>query len=252
MGKLEFGLDGKVVVVIGASRGIGASSAVACARAGAERVVLVGRDREALALIARRVKDAGADSEIAICDVTSVESISSAFESLDRVDVLVGSAGGNRPEAFVDVDPETFDSLFALNVRGVFFCAQEAARRMIAAGKGGVIILISSQMGHVGAPMRSIYCATKHAVEGLTKALAVELAPAAIRVVAIAPTFVRTAMTAAQLDDPRIGQHLLSQIPMGRFETPEEVGTAVVYAASPAAAMMTGTSVVIDGGWTAQ
>jgi NAD(P)-dependent dehydrogenase (short-subunit alcohol dehydrogenase family) len=123
---------------------------------------------------------------------------------------------------------------------------------MRAAGAGGTIIMISSQMGHVGAAQRSVYCATKHAVEGLTRALAVELAPEGIRVLSIAPTFVRTAMTAGQLDDPDVGPALLEQIPLGRFGTAEEVAGAVVYAASPAAALMTGTSLVLDGGWTAR
>jgi NAD(P)-dependent dehydrogenase (short-subunit alcohol dehydrogenase family) len=249
--QLDFGLDGKVVVVVGASRGIGAASALACARAGAEQVVLVGRSEEALAGVAERVSAAGAESEVAVCDVTSTEAIATTFAAIERVDVLVQSAGANRPEEFADVKPETFDHLFALNVRGAFFCAQAAARRMIAGGKGGVIIFVSSQMGHVGAPRRSVYCATKHAIEGLTKALAVELAPA-VRVVSIAPTFVHTAMTAAQLDDPEIGGALLAQIPAGRFGTPEEVAAAVVYAASPAAGLVTGTSLVIDGGWTAR
>ena len=116
----------------------------------------------------------------------------------------------------------------------------------------GVIVLISSQMGHVGAPLRTVYCATKHAIEGLTKALAVEAAPFGVRVVSICPTFVRTDMTAAQLHDPEIGPELLARIPIGRFGTPQDVASAVLYAASPAASMMTGSSLMLDGGWTAQ
>jgi NAD(P)-dependent dehydrogenase (short-subunit alcohol dehydrogenase family) len=184
--------------------------------------------------------------------VTSNASIRAAFDAVARVDVLVNSAGANQPEPFADVHEATFDRLFALNVRGAFFATQAAVRAMRAGGGGGTIIMMSSQMGHVGAAQRSVYCATKHAVEGLTKALAVELAPEGIRVVSIAPTFVRTAMTAAQLDDPAIGPGLLSRIPMGRFGSVDDVASAVVYAASPAAALMTGTSLVIDGGWTAR
>jgi NAD(P)-dependent dehydrogenase (short-subunit alcohol dehydrogenase family) len=248
----EFGLEGKTVVVTGASRGIGAASALACARAGADAVVLLGRSRDDLADVAWRIERCGARASIAPCDVTCTASIRSAFGAVARVDVLVNSAGANQPQPFGNVDEETFDRLFALNVRGAFFATQAAVRAMRAIGAGGTIITISSQMGHVGAVHRSVYCATKHAIEGLTRALAVELAPEGIRVLTIAPTFVRTAMTAAQLDDPGVGPALLDQIPLGRFGTVEEVASAVVYAASPAAALVTGTSLVLDGGWTAR
>jgi NAD(P)-dependent dehydrogenase (short-subunit alcohol dehydrogenase family) len=248
----DFGLDGQTVVVTGASRGIGAACALACAQAGAHAVVLLGRSREELAEVARRIERCGAQASIAPCDVTSTASIRGAFAAVGRVDVLVNSAGANQPEPFASVDEETFDRLFALNVRGAFFATQAAVRAMRGTGAGGTIITISSQMGHVGAAHRSVYCATKHAIEGLTRALAVELAPEGIRVLSIAPTFVRTAMTAAQLDDPGVGPALLGQIPLGRFGTVEEVAGAVVYAASPAAALMTGTSLVLDGGWTAR
>jgi NAD(P)-dependent dehydrogenase (short-subunit alcohol dehydrogenase family) len=248
----DFRLDGKTVVVTGASRGIGAAIALACARARAAAVVLLGRSWNDLGAVARHVEHCGAEASIAPCDVTSTASIRAAFDAVARVDVLVNSAGANEPEPFADVHEATFDRLFALNVRGAFFATQAAVRAMRAVGRGGTIIMMSSQMGHVGAAQRSVYCATKHAVEGLTKALAVELAPEGIRVVSIAPTFVRTAMTAAQLDDPSAGPRLLSQIPIGRFGSADEVASAVVYAASPAAALMTGTSLVIDGGWTAR
>jgi NAD(P)-dependent dehydrogenase (short-subunit alcohol dehydrogenase family) len=248
----EFGLDGKTVVVTGASRGIGAACALACAQARAQSVVLVGRSRDDLADVAWRIERCGARASVVPCDVTCTASIRAAFGAVGRVDVLVNSAGANQPEPFASVDEETFDRLFALNVRGAFFATQAAVRAMRGTGAGGTIITISSQMGHVGAVHRSVYCATKHAIEGLTKALAVELAPEGIRVLSIAPTFVRTAMTAAQLDDPVVGPALLDQIPLGRFGTVEEVAGAVVYAASPAAALMTGTSLVLDGGWTAR
>lgn len=241
----------KTVLVSGASRGIGAACAVACANAGAERLVLLGRSAE-LGRVAERVRQAGALAEANRCDVTETEELRATIAALDHVDVLVASAGTNQPEPFLDVEEQTFDRLFALNVRATFFTAQAVAARMVESGSGGVIVLISSQMGHVGSSRRSVYCASKHAVEGLTKALGVELAAHSIRVVSVAPTFVRTAMTAAQLDDPIVGPELLGRIPAGRFATPEEVADAVVFAASPAASLMTGTSLVLDGGWTAQ
>jgi NAD(P)-dependent dehydrogenase (short-subunit alcohol dehydrogenase family) len=248
----DFRLDGKTVVVTGASRGIGAASAVACAQAGAEAVVLAGRSWNDLRAVAAQVESCGAAASIAPCDVTSIASIRAAFDALQRIDVLVNGAGVNQPEPFTSVKEATLDRLFAINVRGAFFATQAAVTAMRNAGSGGTIIMISSQMGHVGAPRRSVYCATKHAVEGLTKALAVELAPEGIRVLSIAPTFVRTAMTAAQLDDPGLGPGLRAQIPLGRFGTVQEIASAVVYAASPAAGLMTGTSLILDGGWTAR
>jgi NAD(P)-dependent dehydrogenase (short-subunit alcohol dehydrogenase family) len=247
----RFRLDGKTVVVIGASRGIGAATAIACADAGAE-VVLLGRNQDDVQHVAGTIRHAGGQAATGSCDVTSIASIEAAFAAIERVDVLVNSAGINAPEPFLTVREETFERLFAVNVRGAFFSAQAAVAKMSEAGSGGTIVLISSQMGHVGAPLRTVYCATKHAIEGFTKALAVEVAPLGIRVVSIAPTFVRTKMTAAQLDDPVIGSALLEQIPQGQFGTPEDVASAAVYAASSAAARMTGSSLMLDGGWTAK
>lgn len=244
-------LDGMAVAVVGASRGIGAGAAVACAAAGAETVALMGRTEAGLEAVAERVAAAGAEPSVRRCDVTATAEIEAAFAALPAVDAVVIAAGGNQPEPFAAVTPETFDRLFALNVRGAFFAAQAAVARM-PAERGGAVVFVSSQMGHVGAPDRTVYCATKHALEGLTKAMAVELAPRRIRVVSVAPTFVRTEMTAGQLDDPEVGPALLGRIPSGRFGSVEEVAAAIVYAASPAAGLLTGTSLVIDGGWTAQ
>jgi NAD(P)-dependent dehydrogenase (short-subunit alcohol dehydrogenase family) len=242
-------LAGKTVLVTGASRGLGAACAMRCADAGAGRVVVLGRSLSDLQQVAEQIENAGAQSQPVQCDATDTRSLRKAIRAIGQIDVLIASAGANRPQPFFDVQEETYDWLFDLNVRASFFAAQAAARQM---HEGGAIVLISSQMGHVGARLRSVYCATKHAIEGLTKALAIELAPEGIRVVSVAPTFVRTAMTAAQLDDPVIGPQLLAQIPAGRYATLEDVAEAVVFAASPAASLMTGTSLIIDGGWTAQ
>lgn len=248
----HFTLEGKTVAITGASRGIGAACALACADSDADALILMGRSLEPLEGVAREVEQRGCEATVAYCDVTSTSSIWNAFADLERLDVLINSAGANQPEPFTEVADSTYDRLFALNVRGTFFTSQAAVRTMRRSAKGGAIINISSQMGHVGAANRTVYCATKHALEGLTKALAVELAPEGIRVLSIAPTFVRTSMSAAQLDDPEIGAQLLAQIPQGRFGTTAEVASAAVYAASPAAALMTGTSLVLDGGWTAR
>ncbi len=245
-------LAGKAVLVTGASRGIGAACAFACAQAGARRVALFSRSGDELERVADQVRETGCEAHAVVCDVTQTARLREAIGALPRVDVLIGAAGANKPQPFLEVEEGTYDTLFDLNVRASFFAAQAAAKRMLESGDGGAIVLISSQMGHVGAPLRSVYCATKHSLEGLTKALAVELAPAGVRVVSIAPTFVRTAMTSAQLDDPVTGPQLLAGIPAGRFATAEEVARTAVFAASPAATLMTGTSLIIDGGWTAQ
>jgi len=201
--------------------------------------------------VAAAVRDLGAEAEVIVCDLTTTEGRREAVDRTGPLDVLVYNAGANKPEPFTEVTESTYDALFALNVRSGFFTAQAAAARMHRDGTAGSIVFISSQMGHVGALGRTVYCATKHAVEGMVKAMALELAPSGIRVVSVAPTFVRTEMTAAQLDDPEVGARFLGQIPLGRFATAGDVAGAVVWAASAEAAMVTGTSIRVDGGWTA-
>ena len=242
-------LAGKHVVVAGASRGIGAACAVAFAEAGAGFVTLLGRSEERLAPTVAAVTGAGVEAAAIACDLTDTGEIERTFAAIGPHDVLVHSAGTNRPQPFEEVAPETFDELFDVNVRGAFFTAQASARQL---RRGGAIVFISSQMGHVGARERTVYCASKHAVEGLVKALAVELAERDVRVVSVAPTFVETDLTRGWLEDPEIGPALLAQIPQGRFGTVEEVAASVVFAASPAAGMVTGSSIVVDGGWTAR
>jgi len=239
----------RTVLVAGASRGIGAAIALAFADAGPVRLVLAGRTERDLQSVAEAARERGAEAEVGVADLTDTAQARELARRAGSIDVLVVNAGVNQPEPFLDVTEETFDRLFALNVRAGFFLAQAAAPAM---PRGGCIVFISSQMGHVGAVERAVYCATKHALEGLTKALALELAPRGVRAVTVGPTFVHTALTAHQLDDPEIGPRLRAQIPLDRYATPEEVAGAVVWIASPQAAMVTGSALLVDGGWTAR
>lgn len=244
-------LDGYAVVVTGAGRGIGRGSALALAAAGAD-VVLISRTEAELDATAAEIERLGQSAWPMVCDVTNPDAVTRAIEAVDHVDVLVNAAGSNIPEPFLDVTTDHFDRLLAVNVKGTFLVAQAVAQRMVDAASGGSIINISSQMGRVGAPNRSVYCATKHAVEGLTRALAVELAPHGIRVNAVAPTFIRTAMTEPYLADQRFLADTLSRIPLGRVGEVRDVVGAIVFLSSPSAALVTGESLLIDGGWTAQ
>jgi NAD(P)-dependent dehydrogenase (short-subunit alcohol dehydrogenase family) len=188
----------------------------------------------------------------AVCDVTDSRQVGEAVDFPEQVDILVNNAGTNVPEPFLEVSEDNLDRMLAVNVKGVFLVAQAAARRMVERGEGGSIINVSSQMGHVGAPRRTVYCATKHAVEGLTKAMAVELAPHKVRVNSVAPTFVETPMTKPLLEDETLREDTLSRIPLGRLGRVEDVTGAVLFLASPAAGLITGASLLVDGGWTAQ
>ena len=242
-------LSSKLAVVTGAGRGIGATCAKALAAAGADVRVLA-RSRDQVDQVAREIRDAGGQAEAVELDVCDGDAVERFFADLPHVDVLVNNAGANRPQPFLEVDDATFDLLFDVNVRAAFRVARAAARRMQADGSGSIVNM-SSQMGHVGAPNRTVYCATKHAIEGLTKAMAVELGPAGIRVNAVAPTFVRTSMTEPFLADPAFQRDILDKLATGRLAEPQEVAAAVVYLASPLAASTTGTSLSVDGGWTA-
>jgi NAD(P)-dependent dehydrogenase (short-subunit alcohol dehydrogenase family) len=179
------------------------------------------------------------------------DDILSRIEELTQLDILVNTAGGNKPEPFVDVSLENLDFILDLNVRSAFRISQAASRVMLTNG-GGSIVHMSSQMGHVGSPNRTVYCMTKHAIEGLTKAMAVELAPHKIRVNSVAPTFIETPMTAPMFENPEFKEFVMRMIPMGKVGQPEDVAEAVLYLASGRSGMVTGHSLVIDGGWTAQ
>lgn len=251
----RFRLDGRTALVTGAGRGIGRACALALAQAGAE-VWLAARTRKEVEEGAEAIHAAGGKARSISLDVTKSDEVRKALRAIPVLDILVNNAGSNIPEPFVDVSEAHFDRLLDLNVRAAFFAAQAAARKMLEAperkARGGAIIHMSSQMGHVGAPNRSVYCLTKHALEGLTKAMALELAPHGIRVVSVAPTFIDTPMTQPMFARPEFSRWVHERIPAGRLGRLEEVAAAVVFAASPAASLLTGTSLVIDGGWTAQ
>jgi NAD(P)-dependent dehydrogenase (short-subunit alcohol dehydrogenase family) len=245
-----FRLDGKTALVTGAGRGIGRAVALALAAAGAE-LVLVSRTLSELDTVAREIASSGGHAQVLPLDVTDSIAVRRAIAGLGALDILVNNAGLNRPQPFLEVDEDTLDRLLTLNVRAAFLVAQAAARRMVAQGEG-VIINMSSQMGHVGSERdRTVYVMTKHTIEGLTKAMAVELAPKGVRVVSIAPTFIDTPLVRPFFDDPTFRKWVLDRIPMGRLGTAEEVASAVVFLASPAAALVTGSSLLADGGWTA-
>jgi NAD(P)-dependent dehydrogenase (short-subunit alcohol dehydrogenase family) len=243
-------LAGRTALVTGAGRGIGRGCARALAEAGAD-LLLVSRSPDQLETVAEEVRALGRHARPVALDVTHAKSVRHLISELDSLDVLVVSAGSNIPEPLLDVSEEHLDTLLELNVRSVFVTLQAAARRMVADGRGSIVV-ISSQMGHVGAPGRSVYCTTKHAVEGLTKAAAVELAPLGVRVNSVAPTFVETSMTAPFLADERFRDDVEGRIPLGRLGRVEDVAGAVLYLASDASALVTGTSLLVDGGWTAQ
>jgi NAD(P)-dependent dehydrogenase (short-subunit alcohol dehydrogenase family) len=248
-------LAGRVALVTGAGRGIGRSIALGLAQAGAE-VWFVARSVSEIEEAAAESRRKHGLAHALACDVTDAAALKRAFAALPALDVLVNNAGTNIPEPFVEVTEEHLDRLLALNVRAAFLAAQAAARKMLEApdrkARGGSIINISSQMGHVGAAGRTVYCMTKHALEGLTKAMAVELAPQNIRVNSVAPTFVETPLTAPMFQQAAFRDWVYNRIPLGRLGQPEDVAAAVVFLASPGSSMITGASLVIDGGWTAQ
>lgn len=244
-------LDGRRAIITGAGRGIGLACAAALAQAGAH-VVLVARTETEIASVAADIQREGGSAEALALDVTNLSAVRSGIAAQGPFDILVNNAGTNRPAPFLEVSEEDYDAITALNQRAAFFVAQAVARGMVGAGKGGSIIHMSSQMGHVGGARRTVYCMSKHGIEGLTKAMAIDLAPNNIRVNSIGPTFIDTPLTRPFWDDKAFHADVLSRIKLGRLGTVEDLMGAVVFLASDAAAMITGTSLVVDGGWTAE
>jgi NAD(P)-dependent dehydrogenase (short-subunit alcohol dehydrogenase family) len=247
----SFRLDGKRALVTGAGRGIGLAAAAALAQAGAE-VTLAARTKDQIEEAAAAIRARGQKAEALMLDVTEVAAAQHAVADAAPFQILVNNAGMNRPAAFPDVTVEDFDAIFALNVRAAYFMAQAVARRLIEGKLPGSIINMSSQMGHVGAARRTVYCATKHAMEGFTKAMAIELAPHAIRVNTLGPTFVETPLTKPFFANEAFRKEVLGKIKLGRLGQVDDLTGAIVFLASDASALMTGSSLVVDGGWTAE
>lgn len=247
----SFRLDGRRALVTGAGRGLGLACAAALAEAGAA-VTLAARTETEVETAAEALRARKLSAKALVLDVRDTGAVRDAMANGEPFDILVNNAGTNKPGPFVDATEENFDLVMGLNVRAAFFTAQAFARGLVSGARPGVIINISSQMGHVGAANRTIYCASKHALEGLTKAMAIELAPHSIRVNSIAPTFIETPMTRPYFENAAFRGETLAKIKLGRLGRVEDIMGAVVYLASDAAALVTGTSLVVDGGWTAE
>lgn len=232
-------------MVTGAGRGIGLALASALTEAGA-RVTLVARTASEIEAAA-----AAMDGDWVVLDVADLTAVAAFFDTRPAFDVLVNNAGTNRPKPMIDVSEADYDAVLDLNVKSAFFVAQGCVRKMLTEQKSGSLIHIGSQMGHVGGPNRSLYCMSKWALEGMSKAFALDLAAYGIRSNTIAPTFIETPLTKPYFENPAFKASVLAKIKLGRLGQVEDLMGAIVFLASDASALMTGTSVVIDGGWTA-
>lgn len=246
----SFRLDGRRALVAGASSGIGLAAAAALAEAGAH-VVLAARSLEKLGEAVAALRAEGGSAEALALDIADVERTEAAVARNGPFDVLVNSAGMARHAPAAETAPADFDAVMGVNLRGAYFLTCAVAKGLLAAGKPGSLINISSQMGHVGGPERAVYCASKHAVEGFTKAMAIEWGPHGIRVNTLCPTFIRTPLGEQTLADPEKARWITEKIKLGRVGAVEDVMGAVLYLACDASALVTGTALKVDGGWTA-
>ena len=243
-------LDGRRALVTGAGRGIGLAAAAALAEAGAE-VVLAARSAAEIEDAAAAIRAAGGKAIAVPMDVLDIADTAAKIAATGPFHALINNAGTNRPAPFTEVTVEDFDAVMALNLRAAFFVAQAVAKGMIDAGIEGSIVHLSSQMGHVGGARRSVYCASKWAMEGMARAMAIDLGPHRIRVNTLCPTFIETPLTKPFFEDPAFLQQVLGKISLGRLGQVEDLMGAIIFLCSDAAALMTGSSLLVDGGWTA-
>lgn len=243
-------LDGRRALITGAGGGLGLGAATALAEAGAH-VTLCDRNGDAVEGVATAMRASGHSVDILILDVTDLDAVDDAIAAAEPFHIFINNAGTNRPGPFVDASHENFDLMINLNVRAAFFAAQAVAKRMVGSGISGSIINMSSQMGHVGSAGRSLYCMTKWAMEGFSRCMALELAPHGIRVNTLCPTFIETPMTKPFFENAAFKSDVLSRIKLGRLGKIEDLMGAIVFLASDASALMTGSALMLDGGWTA-
>jgi NAD(P)-dependent dehydrogenase (short-subunit alcohol dehydrogenase family) len=247
----SFRLDGRRALVTGASSGIGLGAAAALAQAGAE-VTLVGRRKPELEAVCAAIRADGGTAEAVAIDIIDISATEDTVARLGPFEVLVNSAGLARHSPALSTRPEDYDAAMALNLRAAYFLTRAVAAGLIAANRCGSLINISSQMGYVGGPDRAVYCATKHALEGMTKAMAIEWGSLGIRVNTLCPTFIRTPLGEQTLQNPDRRAWILSKIKLGRVGEIADIMGPILFLASDASAMMTGTHLIVDGGWTAE
>lgn len=246
----SFRLDGRRAFVTGASGGLGMAAATALARAGAH-VTLAARRETELGQVRDALRAERLSCDYCVLDVTQPAQVDAAVARGEPYDVLVNNAGMNRPRPLTEQSDDDIDAVLDLNVKAAFYTSRAVSRRLMAEGRPGVVINVSSQMGHVGSPRRALYCASKHALEGMTKALAWELGPHGIRVNSLCPTFIDTPLTAPMFEQPGFRQWVTDRIALGRVGRLEEVMGAVLFLASDASSLVTGSALMLDGGWTA-
>ena len=251
----KFEVKNKTALVTGAGKGIGKASAIALAEAGADLIIL-SRTLTDLNKLEKQINKLKRKCTVFECDVSNAEEVKSVFKQINSLDILINNAGTNRPDHFTKIKKEDMDYVVDLNIKAAFHVAQMAAKVMLKSKNrksiGGSIINISSQLGKVGAPKRSIYNMTKFGIEGLTRGMALDLAKDNIRVNTVCPTFVETPMVKKFFKDKKFKTQMINNIPLGRLATESDIATAVVYLASNASSMITGSSLMIDGGWTAK
>lgn len=246
-----FDLSGKRAFVAGATSGIGLGAATALARAGAH-VVCAARRAAPLGELQAAMEAEGLSCETQRLDIADVDATRTTLSTLGAFDIVVNSAGMARHGPALETTPEDFDAVMNVNLRAAYFLSSAAAEQMIAAGRPGSIIHVGSQMGHVGGIDRGVYCASKHALEGMVKAMAIEWGPKSVRINTLCPTFIRTPLGEQTLTDPARRAWILDKIKLGRVGEIEDIMGAMVYLASDASAMVTGTALLVDGGWTAE